>query len=51
MSRPGKGAKRLTPKLLLRAYAAGIFPMAESRHADTIFWVDPELRGAGATSA
>lgn len=45
MSRPGKGAKRLTPKLLLRAYAAGIFPMAESRHADTIFWVDPELRG------
>ena len=45
MSRPGKGPKRLTPKLLLRAYAAGIFPMAESRHADTIFWVDPELRG------
>ncbi len=45
MSRPGKGPYRLTPELLLRAYAAGIFPMAESRHADAVFWVDPEIRG------
>ncbi len=45
MSRPGKGPNRLTPELLLRAYAAGIFPMAESRHADAVFWVDPEVRG------
>ncbi len=45
MSRPGKGPNRLTPELLLRAYAAGIFPMAESRHADAVFWVDPEIRG------
>ena len=34
-----------TPELLLSAYAAGIFPMAESRDAPDIFWVDPPLRG------
>lgn len=36
---------RLTPELLLRAYAAGIFPMAESRHGRAIYWVDPRRRG------
>jgi leucyl/phenylalanyl-tRNA---protein transferase len=35
----------LTPNLLLRAYAAGIFPMAESAEDPEIFWVDPEQRG------
>jgi leucyl/phenylalanyl-tRNA--protein transferase len=35
----------LTPALLLRAYAAGIFPMAESAEDPEIFWVDPERRG------
>lgn len=35
----------LTPELLLRAYAAGIFPMAESRASASVFWVDPRLRG------
>jgi leucyl/phenylalanyl-tRNA---protein transferase len=35
----------LTPDLLLRAYAAGIFPMADSADAPEIFWVDPEMRG------
>jgi leucyl/phenylalanyl-tRNA--protein transferase len=35
----------LTPALLLRAYAAGIFPMAESGDDPEIFWVDPERRG------
>ncbi|WP_147125243.1 leucyl/phenylalanyl-tRNA--protein transferase [Shimia ponticola] len=35
----------LTPELLLRAYMAGIFPMAETRHATDVFWVDPERRG------
>ena len=35
----------LTPDLLLGAYAAGIFPMAERREADDIFWVDPVRRG------
>jgi leucyl/phenylalanyl-tRNA--protein transferase len=35
----------LTPALLIRAYAAGIFPMAESGDDPEIFWVDPERRG------
>jgi leucyl/phenylalanyl-tRNA--protein transferase len=35
----------LTPDLLLRAYAAGIFPMAESADDPELFWVDPVQRG------
>jgi len=35
----------LTPELLLRAYAAGIFPMAETADDPEVFWVDPEQRG------
>ena len=35
----------LTPELLLRAYCQGVFPMAESRDASDIFWVDPKKRG------
>jgi leucyl/phenylalanyl-tRNA--protein transferase len=35
----------LTPDLLLRAYANGIFPMAESRDDPELFWVDPQERG------
>ncbi|MDF2095801.1 leucyl/phenylalanyl-tRNA--protein transferase [Aquibaculum arenosum] len=36
---------RLTPDLLLRAYALGVFPMAENRQAEELHWVDPDLRG------
>ncbi len=35
---------RLDPALLLSAYAAGIFPMADSRDADELFWVEPTRR-------
>jgi leucyl/phenylalanyl-tRNA---protein transferase len=35
----------ITPEVLLRAYACGIFPMAESVDDPTIFWVEPEHRG------
>ncbi|QQP88205.1 leucyl/phenylalanyl-tRNA--protein transferase [Skermanella sp. TT6] len=35
----------LTAQLLLRAYAAGIFPMAESAESDELYWFDPEQRG------
>ncbi|MBT0956109.1 leucyl/phenylalanyl-tRNA--protein transferase [Alphaproteobacteria bacterium KMM 3653] len=35
----------LTPDLLLRAYQMGIFPMADSREATEVYWVDPNLRG------
>jgi len=35
----------ITPNLLLQAYAAGVFPMAESRQDHDLFWVDPDERG------
>jgi leucyl/phenylalanyl-tRNA---protein transferase len=35
----------LTPELLLEAYAAGIFPMAEGADDRELFWVDPVRRG------
>jgi leucyl/phenylalanyl-tRNA--protein transferase len=35
----------LTPEILLRAYRAGIFPMAESADDPELFWVDPQRRG------
>jgi len=35
----------LTPELLLQAYSVGVFPMAESRHAPFLYWIDPERRG------
>ncbi|MCJ8139477.1 leucyl/phenylalanyl-tRNA--protein transferase [Falsirhodobacter halotolerans] len=35
----------LTTDLLLRAYAIGLFPMAESRESETLHWIDPPLRG------
>jgi leucyl/phenylalanyl-tRNA--protein transferase len=36
---------RLTPEILIKAYQAGIFPMAESADDPELFWVDPERRG------
>lgn len=35
----------LDPQTLLRAYASGIFPMADDRDAPGIYWVEPRLRG------
>jgi leucyl/phenylalanyl-tRNA--protein transferase len=35
---------RLDPRLLLQGYASGIFPMADSREADELFWVEPRNR-------
>lgn len=35
----------LTPTILLRAYAAGIFPMAESADSTELHWFDPPVRG------
>jgi len=35
----------VTPDLLLRAYGAGVFPMAESRESERLYWLDPALRG------
>jgi leucyl/phenylalanyl-tRNA--protein transferase len=35
----------LTPETLLRAYAMGLFPMAEGRDAQGLHWMDPTRRG------
>ncbi|WP_374547882.1 leucyl/phenylalanyl-tRNA--protein transferase [Rhodoblastus sp.] len=35
----------ITPRLLLRAYASGLFPMAEDAGDDALFWFDPSERG------
>jgi leucyl/phenylalanyl-tRNA--protein transferase len=35
----------ITPELILRAYRIGLFPMAESRDARSLYWLDPEQRG------
>ncbi|MFC2968757.1 leucyl/phenylalanyl-tRNA--protein transferase [Acidimangrovimonas pyrenivorans] len=35
----------ITPELLLRAYAMGIFPMAETRDDPELHWIDPTWRG------
>jgi leucyl/phenylalanyl-tRNA--protein transferase len=35
----------LTPEVLLKAYACGIFPMADNADDPALFWIDPEERG------
>ena len=46
MSRPrSHDGDLVTPSLLLRAYACGIFPMADSAEDPTLYWVEPRLRG------
>lgn len=35
----------ITPALLMRGYAMGVFPMSETRDDPEIFWVDPKRRG------
>lgn len=35
----------VTPELMLRAYQAGLFPMAETRTAERLHWLDPARRG------
>lgn len=42
--RGGQG-ELVTPALLLRAYANGIFPMADSADDPTLYWVEPQQRG------
>ncbi|MCB1396117.1 MAG: leucyl/phenylalanyl-tRNA--protein transferase [Rhodobacter sp.] len=36
---------RLTPELIVRAYAGGVFPMAESAESDEVHWFEPRQRG------
>lgn len=39
------GIVEITPEIVLRAYAAGIFPMAESADDPGLYWVEPRERG------
>jgi leucyl/phenylalanyl-tRNA--protein transferase len=41
----GGGRIEITPDILLKAYAAGIFPMAEDADDPSLFWVEPQERG------
>lgn len=45
MSSRDSASSDVTPELLLRAYACGIFPMSESADDPGLFWVEPEIRG------
>ena len=35
----------ITPEVLLKAYACGIFPMAENADDPSLYWIEPEKRG------
>src|SRR5271154_2792685 len=35
----------ITPELMLRAYRAGLFPMAETRRGERLYWLHPEQSG------
>jgi leucyl/phenylalanyl-tRNA--protein transferase len=39
------GFVEITPEVLLKAYACGIFPMAESADDPALYWIEPEKRG------
>ncbi|RYD99497.1 MAG: leucyl/phenylalanyl-tRNA--protein transferase [Sphingomonadales bacterium] len=45
MSHPLPPQADLDPDLVLRAYAMGVFPMADHRLAPSVYWVEPKLRG------
>ncbi len=45
MSRPHEHQVEITPEVLLKAYACGIFPMAESADDPGLYWIEPERRG------
>lgn len=45
MSHPIRPVQELDPDLVLRAYAMGVFPMADHREAASVYWVEPKLRG------
>jgi leucyl/phenylalanyl-tRNA--protein transferase len=39
------GLLAITPQVLLKAYACGIFPMAESAEDPSLYWIEPDERG------
>ncbi len=46
MTKPNAdGRHAITAEVLLKAYAIGVFPMAESAEDPGLFWIEPEQRG------
>lgn len=45
MTSPDNIILEITPEVLLKAYACGIFPMAESAEDPGLYWIEPERRG------
>jgi leucyl/phenylalanyl-tRNA--protein transferase len=45
MANRHSGHVEITPEVLLKAYACGIFPMAEDADDPTLYWIEPEKRG------
>jgi leucyl/phenylalanyl-tRNA--protein transferase len=45
MARRDSASVEITPDVLLKAYACGIFPMAESAEDPALYWIEPEERG------
>jgi leucyl/phenylalanyl-tRNA---protein transferase len=44
MTRPQAPPSRIDAELVLRAYAMGVFPMADARDAAGVYWVEPKVR-------
>lgn len=51
MSKADNIVLEITPEVLLKAYACGIFPMAESADDPGLYWIEPERRGVLPLSA
>ncbi len=45
MAARDKPLLEITPQVLLKAYACGIFPMAESADDPQLYWIEPQARG------
>ncbi|AJP72069.1 leucyl/phenylalanyl-tRNA--protein transferase [Sphingomonas hengshuiensis] len=45
MNAPAPPLEEIDPNLVLRAYAMGVFPMADHRSASSVYWVEPKQRG------
>ena len=45
MANRDSAAVEITPEVLLKAYACGIFPMADSADDPALYWIEPEMRG------
>ncbi len=45
MANRESGHIEITPEVLLKAYACGIFPMAESADDPALYWIEPDMRG------